>query len=195
MKKSQPYLPLYVQDVLTDPNLCACSASACGLYLFLLCVLHKQEEYGVYRLWDEAEESDVFPLFAKQLSRQMPLSAEEIEPALRELVRRQALNLDGDRLVLQQMAEQNVLSEQRASAGQKGGSKTQSKRKHTEKNFASDFALAKSEAKYENENEIEYGVDISKRIEGVWGRKEKDRTNVHNLFKQNRLFVHILRVE
>ena len=172
MKRAQPYLPLYVQDVLTDPHLCACSASACGVYLYLLCVFHKQEEYGVYRLWDEPSNEDVFPLFAAQLSRQMPLSAGEIEPALRELVRRNVLLLEQNSLICPDMVRQNAVSVQRAAAGQKGGSKTQSKKSGTKESFASAFALAKSEANSENEIEIESENEIDKkRIEGVKGEE------------------------
>ena len=160
MKKTQPYLPLYVQDVLTDPNLCACSAAACGVFLYILCVLHKQPEYGVYRLWEDADKGDLFSVLAKQLSRQTPLSADEIEPALRELVSRHVLTLGEDCIFEENMVWQNTLREKRASAGQKGGSKTQSK----QKNFACTFALAKSEAKYENE--IENEIDIEYEI--IW---------------------------
>ena len=175
MKRAQPYLPLYVQDVLTDPHLCACSASACGVYLYLLCILHKQEEYGEYRLWDEPSDEDIFALFAAQLSRQMPLSAEEIAPALRELVKRGVLSLQQDCLICDDMVLQHHVSVQRAAAGQKGGSKTQSKNTDKQKSFASTFALAKVQAN--TENEIEYESDIEdkkERIEGVQGEKGEE---------------------
>ena len=152
MKQTQPYLPLYVQDVLTDQHLCACSAAACGVYLYLLCVLHKQDVYGVYRLWDEPSDKDVLPLFAAQLSRQIPLSADEIAPALREMIQRGVLLLEQNSLLCPDMVRQNTLREKRASAGQKGGSKTQSKNTSNKNRFASTFAKAKVQANSENEN-------------------------------------------
>jgi len=44
--RDQPYLPLYVQDFLTDEKLMECSAETTGVYIRLLCILHKQKEYG-----------------------------------------------------------------------------------------------------------------------------------------------------
>jgi len=48
--RDQPYLPLYVQDYLTDEKLNECSPATQGVYIKLLCVLHKMEEYGTILL-------------------------------------------------------------------------------------------------------------------------------------------------
>ena len=39
--RDQPYLPLYVQDFLTDEKLAECSAMATGVYIRLMCIMHK----------------------------------------------------------------------------------------------------------------------------------------------------------
>ena len=44
--RNSPYLPLYVQDFLTDEKLADCSANANGVYIRLMCILHKSEPYG-----------------------------------------------------------------------------------------------------------------------------------------------------
>ncbi len=44
--RNQPYFPLYVQDFLTDEKLAECSAESTGVYIRLMCILHKSEEYG-----------------------------------------------------------------------------------------------------------------------------------------------------
>lgn len=46
---SLPYLQLYVQDVLTNTDLLACSPGAQGAWLRVMCLLHKSNEYGVLR--------------------------------------------------------------------------------------------------------------------------------------------------
>jgi hypothetical protein len=44
--RDQPYFPLYVRDFLTDEKLAECSAQATGVYIRLLCLMHKSEHYG-----------------------------------------------------------------------------------------------------------------------------------------------------
>ena len=44
--RNQPYLPLYVQDFMTDEKLNECSPAANGIYIRLMCILHKSETYG-----------------------------------------------------------------------------------------------------------------------------------------------------
>lgn len=44
--RNQPYLPLFVDDFQTDERLRDCSAAATGIYIRIMCVMHKSEEYG-----------------------------------------------------------------------------------------------------------------------------------------------------
>ena len=48
--RDQPYLPLYVQDFLTDEKLIECSASATGVYIRVMCIMHKSDPYGMILL-------------------------------------------------------------------------------------------------------------------------------------------------
>ncbi len=44
--RNQPYLPLFVQDYLTDEKLNECSAQSQGVYIKIMCLMHKSETYG-----------------------------------------------------------------------------------------------------------------------------------------------------
>ena len=44
--RNQPYFPLYVKDYMGDEDLNMCSWKTQGIYIKILCVLHKQKEYG-----------------------------------------------------------------------------------------------------------------------------------------------------
>ena len=55
--RDQPYLPLYVQDFLTDEKLMECSASATGIYIRIMCIMHKSDEYGVILLKQKDKQS------------------------------------------------------------------------------------------------------------------------------------------
>jgi len=45
--RDQPYLPLYVQDIMTDEKLNECSAASHGIYIKgIMCLMHKSETYG-----------------------------------------------------------------------------------------------------------------------------------------------------
>ena len=48
--RDQPYIPLYIQDFLTDEKLIECSAESTGVYIRLMCIMHKSDEYGTILL-------------------------------------------------------------------------------------------------------------------------------------------------
>ena len=48
--RDQPYIPLYVKDFTSDEKLRMCSPSAVGVYIFLMCILHREREYGKLQL-------------------------------------------------------------------------------------------------------------------------------------------------
>jgi hypothetical protein len=150
--RNQPYLPLYVQDFLTDEKLAYCSASATGVYIRIMCLMHKSERYGTILLKENFKRSEnLVNCFALQLSRQLPYDLNTIEDAILELITEDVLYFDGDFMIQKRMVKDSEISELRKSAGKLGGKKTQDKIK----NFDSDFALAKLEANTENENENE----------------------------------------
>jgi uncharacterized protein YdaU (DUF1376 family) len=137
--RDQPYLPLYVQDFLTDEKLMECSASATGIYIRLLCIMHKSEEYGVVLLKQKDKQTDnQIKNFALKLAKYLPYSTEEIMSGLSELLNEGVLQNGGDKLSQKRMIKDNEISLVRSDAGKKGGLKTQ-------------FAKAKPQANTENE--------------------------------------------
>lgn len=140
-RRDQPYLPLYVQDVLTDEKLIECSASAHGVYFRLLCILHKQETYGRILLkqkykqmsefcsgksetnCEQNKDKDKANFFAKMLAKQMPFGEQVIFDALIELLEEGVITIDGDMLFQKRMVRDFDLSEKRSDFGKKGGNK------------------------------------------------------------------------
>ena len=163
--RNSPYLPLYVQDFLTDEKLADCSANANGVYIRLMCILHKSETYGKILLKQKYKQNESMCLnFASMLLRQMPYLMSEIHDGLEELLENKIIEIDGDYLLQKRMVKDGELSEKRAVAGKKGGkkaygfclskyqSKTQSKN------------TSKSEANSENEIENEIDIDNDNNI-------------------------------
>lgn len=132
--RDQPYLPLYVQDFLTDEKLIECSAQTTGVYIRLMCIMHKSDEYGTILLKQKDKQSDEqIKNFALKLIKQMPFSEQIIFEALNELLNEKVLIIEGDYLIQKRMVKDNDLSLKRSIAGKEGGEKTQ-------------FALAKVKA-------------------------------------------------
>lgn len=153
--RGQPYIPLYVQDFLTDEKLIECSAQANGVYIRLMCLMHKSEEYGVILLKQKDKQTDE-PVhnFALKLVKPLPYDLIVIEECLYELLNEKVIHLHGDRLIQKRMVKDSEISEKRASAGKKGGDKT-TKSKPKSNNFAQAKTQANSEIEYVNDNEDE----------------------------------------
>jgi len=154
--RDQPYIPLYVQDFLTDEKLAECSAEANGVYIRLLCLMHKSEEYGTILLKQKYKQNTKQIInFALQVAKHLPYPQEVTIAAMDELLIEGVINIAGEKLFQKRMVNDNRVSEARKLAGEKGGKKTQSKNK--------DFALAKSEAnteyEYETENEVKVVIN------------------------------------
>jgi len=157
--RDQPYLPLYVQDFLTDEKLSECSMEATGLLAKLMCLMHKSDPYGVILLKEKDKQtSNQIENFASKLAKHFPWSENKIKPALAELLAEGVVYFDGDSLCQKRMIHDCKISETRRLSGQHGGKQTQSKIK----DFASNFAKGKSKAntEYENEYENENVIDI-----------------------------------
>lgn len=146
--RDQPYLPLYVQDYLTDEKLSMCTWSTQGVYIKLLCLLHKSEPYGTILLKQNDKQSENIALnFALKIMRLLPIEKDVLISALTELIAEGCLIIEDDKLLQQRMVRDNEISNIRAKAGRAGGKQTQN------------FAKAKSEANTENENE---NININK---------------------------------
>ena len=152
--REQPYLPLSIQDFMTDEKLMECSASATGIYIRLMCIMHKSDEYGVILLKQKDKQTDKqIKNFALKLARFMPYQTEEIMAGLTELLEAGVIQNSGDKLIQKRMVRDNEISKIRSKAGKKGGLKTQN------------FAKAKIEAKHEYEYVNEIVIDLYKGIE------------------------------
>jgi len=147
--RDQPYLPLYVQDFLTDEKLMECSASATGVYIRIMCVMHKSEVYGKILLKQKDKQTgNQINDFALKLARHLPYDLDTVLAGIMELCQEECLVIEGDSLVQKRMVSDGELSLIRSKSGSKGGKTTQAKNKN--------FAKAKSKANTEIEIENEY---------------------------------------
>lgn len=157
--RDQPYLPLYVQDFMTDEKLNECSAESAGVYIRLMCLMHKSDAYGKILLRQKDRQNERQTLnFAVKLARQMPYTVEVIERALIELLEENVLSLDGDTLYQKRMVKDAETSAKRAKSGKKGAQQSSKN-----KTFADEFARAKVPANSESENESENEYEIEER--------------------------------
>lgn len=148
--RNQPYLPLYVQDFMTDEKLAECSAEATGVYIRIMCLMHKSEEYGVILLKQKHKQNASTCLnFACKLALHLPYPVEIIERSIMELTDNGVLIIDGDKMIQKRMVRDSALSCKRSEAGKIGGQKT-------------GICLSKMASKTQanTEYEIEYENDI-----------------------------------
>lgn len=135
--RDQPYLPLYVQDFLTDEKLNECSAEATGVYIKIMCVMHKSKTYGKILLrqnyqqilqqtvQQSGRQSPEFcrkfaELIGEQLARHLPFSAEIIGNSVSELLSENVLFIEDYFLCQKRMIWDNYLSNMRSEVGKKG---------------------------------------------------------------------------
>lgn len=167
--RNQPYIPLYVQDFMTDEKLIECSAASTGVYIRIMCILHKQERYGILLLKQKYKQSSkLVENFALQLATSLPYSYDEIIICLEELLNEGVLCLDENLLYQKRMVKDNDISEKRALAGSIGGKKTTKK-----------FAKAKNKANSEDE-------DVNEDVSINTGRiKNPNLEEVKSFFVEN----------
>lgn len=146
--RDQPYIPLYIQDIMTDEKLNECSAATHGIYIKgIMCLMHKSETYGKILLKQKYKQNKSKCLdFACQLVKHLPYKIEEIEKAIEDLINENVCYFEDDFLCQKRMIKDNDLSLKRSRAGKKGGKSTQ---------LNTNFAKAKPQANSENEIAIE----------------------------------------
>jgi hypothetical protein len=167
--REQPYIPLYVQDFMTDEKLCECTAESTGVYIRLMCIMHKSEEYGTILLKQKDKQSSSnIKNFASKLVKFLPYPDYVIERSLEDLISNGVVQLDNDKLSQKRMVADNYLSEVRSKAGKKGGEQT---------NIIKGFAKAKVQANTEYENEYVNEID-KKNNRGGTGEKERKAIDV-----------------
>lgn len=120
--RNQPYIPLYVDDVLSDEKLCMCSPEAHGVYFLLLCLLHKQEVYGKLSLKQKYKQSkSKAKNFASYFAKQMPFEQDKIEASLLELLEEEVIGMTEDMLWQKRMMSDGAASLSKAEIGKLGG--------------------------------------------------------------------------
>lgn len=202
--REQPYLPLYVQDFLCDEKLANCSAAATGVYIRLMCLLHKSEFYGRFILSESDKrkakmkqtekqnlkqiESNAF-VFAFKLQRFMPYQSDEIANALIELEEEGVITIDENEISQKRMVRDGELSRKRSLSGGLGG-KAKKKEKQ-DKSKAESKIESKEESKNESnaENEYEYENEyINIDNKGVQGEKKEtgNRKFLTEFFSENK---------
>lgn len=160
--RNQPYIPLYVQDFLTDEKLMECSAASTGIYIRLLCIMHKSNEYGTILLKQKDQQTNQqIKNFAVKLARHMPYTLVEIFDSLNELIDEGVIQVNGTKLLQKRMLEDNRISLLRSKAGKIGG-------------FASANRLAKESANTENESEYEIEYENEKKLNNKKKKKQLD---------------------
>jgi hypothetical protein len=120
--RNQPYIPLYIQDYLTDEKLSICSWATQGIYIKIMCILHKQNEYGQLLFKQSFKQSEsMITNFAFMLVKYLPCQLSEMESALIELIENDVLQINGNYLQQKRMVKDNAISIARSKAGKKGG--------------------------------------------------------------------------
>lgn len=186
--RDQPYIPLYVKDFTSDEKLRMCSPSAVGVYIFLMCILHREREYGklqlrqsfVYTKGDTnaiqspiqktQSKENLYLQFAENLAKQMPFKADSILLALLELDYYGVIQLEGNTLYQPRMVRDAERSEtRRNSVKQRWSSKAEpesfvSTKRNTKKCTKVDTNThTNAENEYEYENNI---IDSEERDAG-----------------------------
>jgi hypothetical protein len=178
--RNQPYFPLYVADYSGDEKLIQCSASSQGVYIRLLCLFHKSDEYGgiLLKQKNKQNESNI-ENFVQLLSKILPFDFNTVADAIVELIDEKVLHIEGDFLFQKRMVKDNKISIARSEAGKLGGgnpdlNKQKSKQTPKQKNKQ----IPKQKPEYEYDTEFEFVYDIyNKKI----GDKNKLKIKWNNL--------------
>lgn len=165
--RDQPYLPLYVQDYLTDEKLNMCSAASQGVYIKLMCIMHKSEIYGKILFKQKYKQKEsIIENFALQISKQITFDVKTIQDALVELIEESVLILEDETIYQKRMVRDFEISEQRSLAAKKGGGNPVLFKQNNKQEF-------KQKDKQNTENENEYEIKIPSLIEVESYFKEK----------------------
>ena len=128
---NQPYLPLYVDDWMNNNKLKMCSPAAHGIMISIMCVMHKEVEYGKILLKQKFKQSnEQIKNFALQVAKLSAFEMSEVEAPLLELLHEKVLEIQGEYLVCPRMVRDCEISLKRANAGRNGGNSNK------DKNFA-----------------------------------------------------------
>lgn len=180
---------------MTDEKLAECSPHATGIYIRIMCLLHKCEIYGKFLLNQRYKQSSnqIFN-FACNFARHLPYTTEEIEEGLVELINNNVLYIEGDYLCQKRMVKDGEISLKRVLAGSKGGNPNLKKSdvcltKTTSKNASK--IEAKLQPNSDNENDNEYIEDnIENKKEGL--REEEKEKKKKPTFSEDVEYIYSL---
>lgn len=120
--RDQPYIPLYIQDYLTDERLNMCSWSTQGIYIKIMCVLHKQDEYGsILFKQNSKQSSSSIEYFASVFVKNLPCQLPDMISAITELIENEVLYIDSNGLHQKRMKKDGQTSLKRSKAAKDGG--------------------------------------------------------------------------
>ena len=190
--RDQPYFPFYVDDFLTDEKLNECSAKSTGVYIKILCIMHKMEQYGSIELKQKYKQNgskNVIEGFGEMLTKQMSFSYKEIFDGLTELIEEDVLQLQGFTLVQKRMYKDGEVSRKRAEAGSKGGAKlTEVDKQNASKTTSKSEAKAKQIPVYVNEY-VNEDVNDNEVLDIVFYLNEKAGTNYKPTSKKTQSLI------
>lgn len=190
--RDQPYIPLYVKDFTSDEKLRMCSPSAVGVYIFLMCILHREREYGKLQLRQSfvytkgntnaiqnpiqktQSKENLYLQFAENLAKQMPFKADAILLALLELDYYGVIRLEGDTLCQPRMVRDGAISETRRKSVNKRWNESEDAESgnafvYTKPNTKVDTnsdTNALQNTEYENANENSINSSEEKEVKG-----------------------------
>ena len=188
--RDQPYLPLYVQDYLTDEKLSCCSYATQGIYIRIMCILHKSENYGGI-LFKQIPKQNFSSrqYFDFIISRQTGIDLQNVTEAVDELLLFDVLKItqkEGvDFLYQKRMVTDFDVSNKRSESAKKGGGNPNLKRKNLFKQNS------KQIPEYENEYENEIKNDLKR---GVTGERETIQTEMPEHEKQKLILPQMAKV-
>ena len=158
---NQPYLPLYIQDWLTNNKLKQCLLGAHGLMINVMCLMHKEDTYGKLLLRQKFKQTDKPQKnFAIMLAKLLPFDLPEIEKYLAELIDEKILIIHDDLLICRRMVKDAEISAARSLNGKKGGDKTKEIHLNPKDKFAQAKHQANTESEIEYENKDNYSTGI-----------------------------------
>lgn len=120
--RNQPYIPLYVDDILGDEKLVLCSHSTQGIYLRILCCLHKSDTYGSIMFKQNNKQNlSMLDYFVWVLACQTGVQEPQLRVAIDELLDQKVLRIDDNELFQKRMKQDGETSLKRSKSALLGG--------------------------------------------------------------------------
>ncbi len=164
MANKLPYLQFFVDDYLADERVSLCSLAAQGLWVRLLCLMHKCDRRGYL------QQANGQPYSLLQTARSAGCSTDEVTHLLRELIDSGVASAtEHGVLYNRRMVRDERIRQVRSEAGQKGGSTTGNLLKQNAKQNSSKHPSKSLECG--NGDELPSSFPAGKRKEGGVGEK------------------------